>query len=127
MTLKLYCELRLQVTKVHTVLQFEQSKRLQPCIQLNTMKLKASTNKFEENFVKLMSNSAFGKTRECKSKRLFIEIVRTRDELQKQTIKTWMKTFKIFNKQLAAITFAQRGIYWDKSTIVSRRYHLGFI
>ena len=29
-----------------------------------------------------------------------------------------MKTFKIFNNQLAAITFAQRKIYWDKPTIV---------
>ena len=118
MTLKLYCELGLQVTKVHRVLQFEQSKWLQPYIQLNTMKRKASTNKFEENFFKLMSNSAFGKTMESKRKRLSIEIVRTQDELQKQTSKMWMKTFKIFNNQLAAITFAQRKIYWDKPTIV---------
>ena len=109
MTLKLYCELGLQVTKVHRVLQFEQSKWLQPYIQLNTMKRNASTNKFEENFFKLMSNSAFGKTMESKRKRLSIEIVRTQDELQKQTSKMWMKTFK---------TFAQRKIYWDKPTIV---------
>ena len=65
-----------------------------------------------------MSNSAFGKTMESKRKRLSIEIVRTQDELQKQTSKMWMKTFKIFNNQLAAITFAQRKIYWDKPTIV---------
>ena len=49
-TLKLYCELGLQVTEVPRVLQFDQSKWLQPYIQLITMKRKASTNKFEENF-----------------------------------------------------------------------------
>ena len=83
------------------------------------MKRKASANKFEENFFKLMSNSAFGKTMESKRKRLCVEVVRTQDELQKQTSKMWMKTYKIFNNQLAAITFTQRKIYWDKPTIVS--------
>ena len=82
------------------------------------MKRKASTNKFEENIFKLMSNSAFGKTMGSKRKRLSIEIIRTQDELEKQTSEMWMKTFKIFNNQLAAITFAQRKIYWDKPTIV---------
>ena len=65
-----------------------------------------------------MRNSAFGKIMESKRKTLSIVIVRTQDELQKQTSKMWMKTFKIFNNQLAAITFAQRKIYWDKPTIV---------
>ena len=95
----------LQVTKVHRVLQFHQSKWLQPYIQLNTTKRKASSNKFEEKLFKLMSNSAFGKTMESKRKRLRVEVVRTQDELQKQTSRVWMKTYKIFNNQLAAITF----------------------
>ena len=118
LTLRLYCELGLQVTKVHRVLQFEQSKWLQPYIQLNTLERKASSNKFEENFYKLMSNSAFGKTLESKRKRLQVEIGRTREELLAQTNKKWMKTYKIFDNQLAAISFNQRKLYWDKPTIV---------
>ena len=117
-TLKLYCELGLQVTKVHRVLQFEQSKCLQPYIQLNTLKRKASSNKFEENFYKSMSNSAPGKTMESKRKRLQVEIVRTREELLAQTNKMWMKTYKIFDNQIAATSFNQRKYYWDKPTIV---------
>ena len=71
-------------------------------------KKKASSNKFEETFNKLMSNSAFGKTMESKRKRLQVEIVRTREKLQAQPNKKWMKTYKIFDNQLAAISFNQR-------------------
>ena len=65
-----------------------------------------------------MSNLAFGKTMESKRKRLVVEIVRTRAELLAQTNKMWMKTYKIFNDDLAAITFKPRKIYWNKPTIV---------
>ena len=118
LTLKLYCELGLQVTKVNRMLQFEQSKWLQPYIQLSTLKRQAASNKFEEIFFKLMSNSAFGKTMESKRKRLQVENVRIRGELLAQTSKMWIKTYKMFDNQLAAISFNQRKIYWDKPTIV---------
>ena len=87
LTLKLYCKLGLEVTKIHRALQFDQSKWLQPYIRLNTTKRKASANKFEENFYGMMSNSAFDKTMESKRKRLVVEIVRTRAELLAQTNK----------------------------------------
>ena len=118
LTLKFYCELGSEVTKIHRVSQFDQSKWVQPYIPLNTTKRKASANKFEENFYKLMSNSEFGKTMESKRKRLVVEIVRTRAELLAQTNKMWMKTYKILNDDLAAITFKPRKIYWNKPTIV---------
>ena len=118
LTLKLYCELGLEVTKTQRVLQFDQSKWLQPYIRLTTTKRKASAKKFEENFYKLMSNSSFGKTMESKRKRLVVEIVRTGAELLAQTNKMWMKTYKIFNDDLAAITSKPRKIYWIKPTIV---------
>ena len=65
-----------------------------------------------------MSISAFGKTMESKRKRLVVEIVRTTAELLAQTNKMWMKTYKIFNDDLAAITFKPRKIYWNKPPIV---------
>ncbi|MEO1764424.1 MAG: hypothetical protein AAFR83_21250 [Cyanobacteria bacterium J06629_18] len=51
-------------------------------------------------------------------KRLIVEIVRTQAELNKQTSKTTMKSFKIFDDNLAAITFLITRILWDKPTIV---------
>ena len=118
LTLKIYCELGLEVTKFHRLLQFDQSKWLQPYIRLNTTKRKASANKFEENSYKLLSNSAFGKTMESKRKRLVVEIVRTRGELLAETNKMWMKTYKIITDDLATITFKPRKIYWNEPTIV---------
>ena len=117
LTLKLYCELGLEVTKIHRVLQFDQSKWIQPYIRLNTTKRKASANKFEDNFYKLMSNSAFGNTMESNRKRLVVEIVRTSAEWLAQTYKMWMKTYKIFNDDLATITFKPRKICWNKPTL----------
>ena len=58
-----------------------------------------------------MSTSAFGETMESKNKRLHVEIVRTREELLAQTNKLCMKTYKIFDNQLTALSFNQRKIY----------------
>ena len=70
LTLQLYVQLGLKVTEVHRVLQFNQAKWLKPYIELNTEKRKRAQNKFEEDFYKLLSNSAYGKTSEGKRNRI---------------------------------------------------------
>ena len=55
---------------------------------------------------------------ESKRKRLVVEIVRKRAELLAQTNKMRMKTYKIFNDDLAAIRFKPRKTYWNKPTFV---------
>ena len=62
LTLKLYIELGLKTTKLTKVLKFRQGRWMEPFVDLNTRLRMSARNKFEENFYKLIVNSAFGKT-----------------------------------------------------------------
>ncbi len=117
-TLQLYCELGLEVDRLHRVLQFQQDKWLEPYISLNSQLREASTNKFQENFFKLMNNSTYGKTCESKRNRMSVKVVRTQSEACQRIKKFTFKSFQIFTENIAAITNEKSVIYWNKPTIV---------
>ena len=52
--------------KVHRIIQFNQEAWLKPIIGMNIKLRKKAKNAFEKDLFKLMNNTVFGKTGECK-------------------------------------------------------------
>ena len=101
--LQLYIDLGLKVTKVHRVLEFNQSPWLKQYIDFNTEKRKNAKNAFEKDFFKLMNNSVFGKTMENIRKRVDVRLVTDEKKLLKMTSKPTYVNNKIFNENLVAV------------------------
>ena len=118
LTLKLYVELGMVVTKLHRALSFTQSYWLAPYVKLNTEKRKNANTKFDEDFFKLMVNSSFGKTCEGKRNRIKVKLARSEEEALKATEKPEFKSFRILDNNLVSIVLNETEILWDKPTIV---------
>ena len=101
--LQLYIDLGLKLTKVHRVLEFNQSPWLKQYIDFNTEKRKNAKNSFEKEFFKLMNNSVFGKTMENIRKRVDVRLVTDEKKLLKLTNKPTYVSSKIFNENLVAV------------------------
>ena len=117
-TLKIYERNGLKVSKLHKVLKFRQSKWMAKYIELNTRLRQAATGRIAENFFKLINNSVFGKCCESMRNRFNAFLVRDERALLNHTDKFNMKSFKIFDENMAVVTTRKTKINLVKPTIV---------
>lgn len=116
--LQLYIYLGLKVTKVHRVLEFNQSPWLKQYIDFNTEKRKNAKNAFEKDFFKLMNNSVFGKTMENIRKRVDVRLVTDEKKLLKLASKPTYVSSKIFNENLVAVHKIKETLTLDRPAYV---------
>ena len=116
--LNIYIGLGLKLTKIHRVLEFDQSPWMKPYIDFNTQMRTNAKNPFEKEFFKLMNNSVFGKTMENIRKRVNIKLVTDVKKLLKWTSKPTYISSKIFNENLVAIHNTKEQIKLNKPAYV---------
>ena len=78
----------MKLTKIHRVLQFNESPWLAKYIDFNINKRSNANNAFEEDFFKLMNNAVFGKTLENLRKRINLKLTSNEDIFYKTCIKS---------------------------------------
>lgn len=101
--LQLYVKLGLVIVKIHAGIKFRQAKFMKHYIDFNAKMRAESTNDFDSNFYKLLSNSLFGKTIERPDKRTQIKIVNTINSYEKYVSKLNFKNAKLINKNLVGL------------------------
>ena len=116
--LKQYLSLGLKLTKIHRILRFDQSPWLKLYIDFNTDKQKQANNDFEKDFFKLMNNSVFGKMMENLRNHVNVELVTSRERLRKVLAKPSIKSFKLFDENLAAVEVQKTVLTLNRSIYV---------
>ena len=97
----MYLSLGMKLTKIHRVLKFKQSRWMKKYIDFNTEKRKNATNDFEKDFLKLIINSAYGKTIEILRKTINVRLVNNAKDFLKYTSRPTYVTHKLFDKDYA--------------------------
>lgn len=105
---------KLNVTKVHRAIQFNQSCWLKPYIDSNTRRRTAARSSFQKKFYKDMNNSIFGKQLEDKRKHKVVKLVSSKRKLEKLVAKPNFNNSIIINNNLVAVCMDKTSVKMDR-------------
>ena len=91
------------MTKIHRVLKCQQSDWMKKYIDFNAKKRMNAANDFEKDPLKLMINSAYGKTMESLRKRMNVRLVNNEKDFSKYASRLTYIGYKKFGKGYAAL------------------------
>lgn len=107
----------LNITKIHKILEFNQSPWLAQYINKNTEFRMKATSEFDKNYYKLMNNSVYGKTMENVRKRVDVKLIKQwegRFGAEAYISKPTFKSCSIFSKDLVAIELKKTQVIINK-------------
>ena len=116
--LQFYVAMGLKITKIHKILEFDQSRWLKPYIDFNTIKRQAANNAFEKDLFKLMNNSVYGKTMQNNRKHLCVKLVTTELRAKRFIARPTFQSFNIINKDVTMIKLIKADVLLDRPIYV---------
>ena len=109
---------RLNIKRVHRILEFKQGDWMKPYIDFNTQKRKEATNEADKNFFKLLNNAVYGKTMENMRKRIKIRITTKEKDFLKYASRPTYISHKNFGRNLVVIHEKKELITLNKAIYV---------
>ena len=104
----------LKITKIHKILEFDQSRWLKSYIEFNTAKRQVAANSFEKDLFKLMNNSVYGKTMQNNRNHLNVRLVTNERQAKRYIARPTFQEFNIINEDLTAIKMIKSDVMLDK-------------
>ena len=117
-TLQLYIQLGLKITKIHRVVEFEQSDWLKEWIDYNTEQRKQAKTDYEKDFFKLMNNAVYGKTMEDVKNHMNYDFACNEDRFQKLVNSPRFQNLHIMNQNVAGVQRTKNKILLNKPIAV---------
>ena len=111
---------RLELTKVHRTIEFDQEAWLKPYIDMNTDLRKQAKNDFEKDFFKLMNNSVFGKTMKNVRNHRDIKIVTTDKRRSILASEPNYHSTKYISKDLLIMAIKKTEVKMDKPIYIGQ-------
>ena len=116
--LQLYLSLGIKLVRVPKILKFKHTDWLKKYIAFSTGKTKIAANSFEEDFLKPVNNSNFGKAMENLRKRINVRLVNNAGDYKKYVSKPSFISQKIFSKSFFPIHEIKPVLTIDKPVYV---------
>ena len=113
----------MKLTKIHRVLQFNESPWLAKYIDFNTNKRSTAKKCFRKRFFfKLMNNAVFGKTLENLRKRINLKLTSNEDIYTKHASRASFISGKMLNETLFAINRIKEELVLNRPIYVGMAY-----
>jgi hypothetical protein len=110
----------LVVAKIHSVIEFKQSRWMKKYIDLNTSLRQMAKNEFEMAFFKYMNNAVYGKCMEQIRNRMHIKIISCPKQLETYIKKATFLDRTIYEENLATVHLAKESVVMNKPIYVGQ-------